>query len=51
VGVFALGGFAYYWFVQRHKVGVLADHASVADPLAAAAEEVLTTDAEEATQQ
>ena len=28
VGVFAAGGFAYYWFVQRHKVGVLADHAA-----------------------
>jgi amino acid transporter len=34
VAVFAIGGFAYYWFVQRHKVGVLADHAghSVAPP-------------------
>ncbi|WP_020671884.1 APC family permease [Amycolatopsis nigrescens] len=28
VAVFAVGGFAYYWFVQRHKVGVLADHAA-----------------------
>jgi urea carboxylase system permease len=27
IGVVALGGFAYYWFVQRHKYGVLADHA------------------------
>ena len=27
VGIAAVGGFAYYWFVQRHKVGVLADHA------------------------
>jgi len=31
--VFAVGGFAYYWFVQRHKVGTLADHAArPADP-------------------
>ncbi|MFC7343317.1 APC family permease [Saccharopolyspora griseoalba] len=30
VGVAALGGFAYYWFVQRHKVGVLAEHAASA---------------------
>ncbi|MEV4597503.1 amino acid permease [Amycolatopsis sp. NPDC049253] len=29
VGVFAAGGFAYYWFVQRHRIGVLAGHASV----------------------
>ncbi|MEU5853622.1 APC family permease [Saccharopolyspora shandongensis] len=28
VGVAAVGGFAYYWFVQRHKVGVLSDHAA-----------------------
>jgi hypothetical protein len=20
------GGFAYYWFVQRHRTGVLAEH-------------------------
>ncbi|MGW7272623.1 APC family permease [Streptomyces sp. NPDC054864] len=26
VGIVALGGFAYYWFVQRHKTGVLAEH-------------------------
>ncbi|MEB3371063.1 APC family permease [Saccharopolyspora mangrovi] len=26
VGIAAVGGFAYYWFVQRHKVGVLSDH-------------------------
>lgn len=32
VGVFAAGGFAYYWFVQRHKVGVLADHAAAPAP-------------------
>ncbi|RJQ85260.1 APC family permease [Amycolatopsis panacis] len=30
VGVFAAGGFAYYWFVQRHRIGVLADHAAPA---------------------
>ncbi|GAA2774673.1 APC family permease [Saccharopolyspora taberi] len=28
VGIAAVGGFAYYWFVQRHRVGVLADHAA-----------------------
>lgn len=28
VGIAAVGGFAYYWFVQRKQVGVLADHAA-----------------------
>jgi urea carboxylase system permease len=28
VGVIAGGGFAYYWFVQRHRTGVLAEHAA-----------------------
>lgn len=28
IGIVALGGFAYYWFVQRHRTGVLADHAA-----------------------
>lgn len=28
VGAVALGGFAYYWFVQRHRTGVLAEHAA-----------------------
>lgn len=28
VGVVAVAGFAWYWFVQRHRSGVLADHAS-----------------------
>ncbi|MGW2859482.1 APC family permease [Streptomyces sp. NPDC001205] len=28
VGAVLLGGFAYYWFVQRHKTGVLASHAA-----------------------
>ena len=23
-----VGGFAYYWFVQRHKTGTLAEHAA-----------------------
>ncbi|MDI3405130.1 APC family permease [Streptomyces cavernicola] len=33
VGVVALGGFTYYWFVQRHKTGVLEEHrAAVAAP-------------------
>jgi urea carboxylase system permease len=27
IGIVGLGGFAYYWFVQRHRTGVLADHA------------------------
>ena len=27
VGMVMLGGFAYYWFVQRHKTGTLAAHA------------------------
>jgi hypothetical protein len=26
VGVVMVGGFAYYWFVQRHKTGTLAEH-------------------------
>ncbi|MEV8316646.1 amino acid permease [Streptomyces sp. NPDC059900] len=26
IGIVACGGFAYYWFVQRHKAGVLAEH-------------------------
>lgn len=29
VGAVALGGFAYYWFVQRHRTGVLAEHRAV----------------------
>ncbi|MFE4611660.1 APC family permease [Streptomyces niveus] len=33
IGIVALGGFAYYWFVQRHKTGVLAEHRfQAADP-------------------
>ena len=28
VGVVAAGGFAYYWFVQRKRTGVLAEHAA-----------------------
>jgi len=31
VGIVMLGGFAYYWFVQRHKTGTLASHAHVAE--------------------
>jgi amino acid transporter len=30
VGIVMVGGFAYYWFVQRHKTGTLASHASEA---------------------
>ncbi|MFF8833159.1 APC family permease [Streptomyces sp. NPDC015131] len=26
IGIVALGGFAYYWFVQRHRTGVLEEH-------------------------
>ncbi|MET9518289.1 APC family permease [Streptomyces sp. NPDC002994] len=26
IGIVALGGFAYYWFVQRHRTGVLDEH-------------------------
>jgi urea carboxylase system permease len=26
VGIVAGGGYAYYWFVQRHRTGVLAEH-------------------------
>jgi urea carboxylase system permease len=35
VGAVMLGGFAYYWFVQRHKTGTLAAHA-LEEPGAAA---------------
>jgi amino acid transporter len=28
VGVVMIGGFAYYWFVQRHRTGTLAEHAA-----------------------
>ncbi|MDG5806896.1 amino acid permease [Streptomyces ossamyceticus] len=35
VGLIAGGGFAYYWFVQRHKTGVLAEHAMTATGTAA----------------
>lgn len=31
VGVVMLGGFAYYWFVQRHRVGVLEEHRAVTE--------------------
>ncbi len=30
VGIVAGGGFAYYWFVQRHRTGVLDEHRFVA---------------------
>lgn len=36
VGAVAVVGFAYYWFVLRHKTGVLADHAAEALPEEAA---------------
>ncbi|MFF7373336.1 APC family permease [Streptomyces tricolor] len=45
VAVIAGGGFAYYWFVQRHRTGVLAEHrldaasAAPTAPLAAPAAE------------
>jgi hypothetical protein len=34
VGAVMLGGFAYYWFVQRHKTGTLAAHALIEEPAA-----------------
>ncbi|MGW0699140.1 APC family permease [Streptomyces sp. NPDC002867] len=42
VGAIAAGGFAYYWFVQRHRTGVLAEHAAVASPEPAQLKEVTT---------
>lgn len=33
IGIGMLGGGAYYWFVQRHKTGVLAAHATFGDPV------------------
>ena len=42
VGVAAVGGFAYYWFVQRHRIGVLADHAAAADDESATPESALS---------
>lgn len=44
IGVIAGGGFAYYWFVQRHRTGVLAEHAAQPAPSddSAALEEVTT---------
>ncbi|MET9125728.1 MULTISPECIES: amino acid permease [unclassified Streptomyces] len=44
VAVVAGGGFAYYWFVQRHRTGVLAEHqlrsdASATSPLISPAAE------------
>jgi urea carboxylase system permease len=37
IGIVALGGLAYYWFVQRHKTGTLDSHrlAEIDDELAA----------------
>ncbi|MFJ1990433.1 APC family permease [Streptomyces asiaticus] len=32
VGAVALGGFTYYWFVQRARTGVLAEHAAATTP-------------------
>ncbi|MFD7502360.1 APC family permease [Streptomyces sp. NPDC059850] len=32
IGVVALGGFTYYWFVQRKHTGVLAEHAAPTGP-------------------
>jgi urea carboxylase system permease len=39
IGIVFFGGLAYYWFVQRHKTGVLASHAAdrTAEPAAAPA--------------
>ncbi len=38
VGAVALGGFAYYWFIQRHRTGVLAEHAAQEPSAASAAD-------------
>ncbi|MER6912621.1 APC family permease [Streptomyces sp. NPDC000594] len=35
VGAVALGGFAYYWFVQRHRTGVREEHRAPQQPPAA----------------
>lgn len=43
VGIAALGGFAYYWFVLRHRIGVLADHAAQAAPEESDQDETTTT--------
>jgi len=42
VGIVMGGGFAYYWLVQRHRTGVLAEHryTSAGAPLPPASEEV-----------
>ncbi|MBG0856829.1 amino acid permease [Streptomyces spinoverrucosus] len=34
VAIIAGGGFAYYWFVQRHRTGVLAEHRLQTQPTA-----------------
>ena len=34
IGIVFFGGLAYYWFVQRHKTGVLASHAAAGPPKA-----------------
>jgi urea carboxylase system permease len=36
IGIVMGGGFAYYWFVQRHKTGTLASHARLEEPAPAA---------------
>ncbi|MFI6289198.1 APC family permease [Streptomyces sp. NPDC051018] len=38
IGVVALGGFAYYWFVQRHRTGVLEEHRALAPGASASPE-------------
>ncbi|WP_051940448.1 APC family permease [Phaeacidiphilus oryzae] len=43
VGVVALGGFAYYWFVQRHRTGVRAEHAAEPRPADGTSDPVSTT--------
>ncbi|GAA2784168.1 APC family permease [Saccharopolyspora taberi] len=43
VGVAAAAGFAYYWFVQRRKVGVLAEHASSPETTGATSDTEVTT--------
>jgi hypothetical protein len=45
IGVVFFGGLAYYWFVQRHKTGVLASHAAEAAAPAGAGPTVRTAPA------
>ncbi|MCX4976142.1 APC family permease [Streptomyces sp. NBC_00620] len=43
VGIVMGGGFAYYWFVQRHRTGVLTEH-QLAQPASASPEDASATE-------